>query len=213
MTNDESKRWMIANYDYIKNNMITLSKEARLLFSATDAVKYLGYATVNGGDRVYYMPRLSVNYDKLLEEIAKTDFVERHSQVKEYFGVCPLFVFFCFGQVMFDKLPELLEEHKKPNMFYSVNIRCFYRYMLMFIQCHFEHIQIYENGTDKFEKSFNCPVVFPIIHLNEFAPIVNVIEGVQSGTPMISTKISKEIEFDRMCFSKYKFVEANPIMH
>ena len=214
MTNDNAKRWLLTNYNYIKQNMFELSKEARLLFSDTKFVKYQTSAVVTASNRVYYAPACVIDYQAILEEITRTNFVGKHSQQKETFAACPLFIYFCIGQVLFDRLIELLEERGEGQLFYSIHVRCFYRYMMIYLQAHFEHITFYENEKGEIDKAFNMPVILPVVHINRFAPIVDIVVNPNSKeSATVHNKPNKEIEFDSKCLHAYMYTEANPIAH
>lgn len=194
MTTD-FKHWNLLNYDYICTNHRKLSTEARLLFSATPNIEYTGSFRINNpvNERSYFAPNLKVNATELIDEIARSNFVTRHTVFGGRQISSPLFVYFAIAQVLFDRLIDLLTTLHNVEFFETMQQRCLQSYLLLYVQCHFKNFSEPPHGEGYVMSLSNA---IPIVFINQCTPMVHILIDPYTDNPKIFDKLNAEIDFD-----------------
>ena len=208
--NNDFKHWNLLNYEYIKNNARILSKEARLRFSNTKSVRYVGKTKVSYNQREYIAPVLMVDIAKFLGELNADGFHREHTRNKSYNGTSPLFMYFVLAQVLFDKIIELMVDIDNTEFFGVLQRRCMYRYLMLYVSHHFS---AFSEPSGEAAASLRIADSVPIVLMDVCTPKVHMLIGPHSQTPQVYSKMDPEIEFDLNVAIKHKTAPISLAIH
>ena len=207
------KTWYLLNYEYIQKNIVGLSKEVRLLLSSTNNVKYKGHIKVAEGEKEHSFPALEIDHMELLNEIRNSGFVEKHSIRTEVDCSNPLFVYFAIGQILFDKMYDVLATQKKEENFSKLQKRCMQRFLKLYVETFFDRADVALNEAEQWIIQFRAIPAFPLFNNDFNAPDVVVILDPKGKEPRIISNLNSEIAFDLKILSLGKGIPDVCMIH